>query len=261
MIAHEYADAFPMATDGEIQQMAADIKERGLLNPIITLDGKILDGRNRARACEIADVTPDYTEYSGTDPLGDVVAWNLHRRQLSTSQRAEVARTLKPLYEEQAKARQRASGGDHKAVVANSPQPDTGKKSRDQAAAAVGVSGRTVQDAEYVHTHAPELSEKIKAGEITVNAAKQEVKKRESLPKRPAVFKTAAEEEAYYEKVEKVEQQQKEVTKKEKKPVSDASNYVDYAIAQLERIRKDDPNRYTELDRIAIWAKERKAII
>ena len=258
--AHEYADAFPTATDGEIQQMAADIKERGLLNPIITLDGKILDGRNRAKACEIADVTPDYTEYTGTDPLGDVVARNLHRRQLSTSQRAEVARTLKSMYEEQAQARQAAAGGDRKSVMANLPQAIDGKgAARDQAAAAVGVSGRTVQDAEFVHTCAPELSEKIKSGEITVNAAKQEVKKRKALPKRPAVFKSAEEEEAFYEKEEKAEK--KEVTKKEKKPVSDASNYVDYAIAQLERIRKDDPNRYTELDRIAIWAKERKAMI
>jgi hypothetical protein len=214
VIAHEYADAFPMATDGEIQQMAADIKERGLLNPIITLDGKILDGRNRARACEIADVTPDYTEYSGTDPLGDVVAWNLHRRQLSTSQRAEVARTLKPMYEEQAKARQAAAGGDRKSLMANLPQAIDGKgAARDQAAAAVGVSGRTVQDAEFVHQHAPELSEKIKAGEMTVNKAKEEVKKREAALKRPAVFNTEEEEEAFYEKAEK--QEQKEVGQKQ----------------------------------------------
>jgi len=207
MEAHEYANAFPMATDGEIEQMAADIRARGLLNPIITLDGKILDGRNRERACELADVTPDYEVYRGTDPLGDVVAWNLHRRQLSTSQRAEVARTLKPMYEEQARERQRAAGGDHTAVRANLPEAVKGK-AIDQAAAAVGVSGRTVQDAEYVHTHAPELSEKIKAGEMTVNAAKEEVKKREATPKWPARFKTPEDEEAWYEDQQKQKQKQ-----------------------------------------------------
>jgi hypothetical protein len=178
--------------------MAADIRARGLLNPILTLDGKILDGRNRARACELADVTPEYEVYHGTDPLGDVVAWNLHRRQLTTSQRAEVARMLKPMFEEQARERQSAAGGDHKAVRANLPEAVKGK-AVDQAAAAVGVSGRTVQDAEYVHTHAPELSEEIKAGRMTVNAATKEVKQRESAPKRPT-FKTPEQEEKWYAK-------------------------------------------------------------
>ena len=88
------------------------------------------------------------------------VRQSLRRRQLSTSQRAEVARTLKPLYEDQAKARQSAVGGDRKSVMANLPQAIDGKgAARDQAAAAVGVSGRTVQDAEYVHQHAGTASE------------------------------------------------------------------------------------------------------
>ena len=262
VIAHEYADAFPMATDGEIQQMAADIKERGLLNPIITLDGRILDGRNRARACELADVTPDYTEYSGTDPLGDVVAWNLHRRQLTTSQRAEVARTLKPMYEEQAKARQIELGKSHgDPLKANLPQGSTGQ-SRDQAAAAVGVSGRTVQDAEFVHTHAPELSEEIKAGRMSVNKAKEEVKKREVAPKRPAVFKSAEEEEAYYEKVESVQQKQKEVHQKQKpRPVENAHEYARFAMLQLDRVRDDDPTARAAFEKVETYINNRKSTL
>lgn len=46
---HEYAALFPMATDAELQEMAADIRKHGLVCPIITLDGKVLDGRNRLR--------------------------------------------------------------------------------------------------------------------------------------------------------------------------------------------------------------------
>jgi hypothetical protein len=129
-----------------------------------------------------------------------VVAWNLHRRQLTISQRAEVARMLKPMYEEQARERMAAGGGDRKSGVANLPDPIPDQaRARDQAAAAVGVSGRTVQDAEYVHTHAPELSEEIKAGRMTVNAATKEVKQRESAPKRPT-FKTPEQEEKWYAK-------------------------------------------------------------
>ena len=84
MKTHEYAEAFPMATESELAEMAADIKQRGLLCPIIMLDGKVLDGRNRLRACEIAGVAPRFQEYAGADPLADVVSWNLKRRHLST---------------------------------------------------------------------------------------------------------------------------------------------------------------------------------
>ena len=151
--------------------MAADIKQRGLLHPIITVNGQILDGRNRFRACELAGVTPDFREYEGVDPLADVISWNLHRRQLSTSQRAALAAELKPMFEEEAKGRMSAGGKG----VANLPQAG---KSRDQAAQAVNVSGRIVQDAETVLKDDPEEFEKIKNGRITVNAAKRNVEQK-----------------------------------------------------------------------------------
>jgi ParB-like chromosome segregation protein Spo0J len=175
MDTHKYAEAFPMASDAELREMAEDIRQRGLLCPIITLDGKVLDGRNRLKACQIAGVEPRFQKYAGADPLADVVSWNLKRRQLTVSQRAEVARTLKPMFADQ--ARERMLAGKAADPKANLPE---GWQARDQAAAAVGVSGRSVQDAEYVHTHAPELSEEIKAGRMTVNAAKREAKKREA---------------------------------------------------------------------------------
>ena len=65
--------------------------------------------------------------------------------------------------------------------MANLPQVT----SRDQAAAAVGVSGRIVQDAEHVKRHAPEVFEEVKAGRMTVHAAVQEVKEREGEEAKP----------------------------------------------------------------------------
>jgi hypothetical protein len=197
METHEYADLFPMATDAEVQEMAEDIRQRGLLCPIITLDGKVLDGRNRLRACNIAGVTPHFQKYAGADPLADVVSWNLKRRHLSTSQKGKVAVSLKPMFEEQARDRMRERKGDQPgARVAKLPHMDA-SKSRDQAAAAVGVSGRTVQDAEYVQKHAPEVFEKIgtkdEAGrEFTVNAARKEVKQREEQKHKPVMSKEQA---------------------------------------------------------------------
>ena len=125
MEAHKYAQLFPMASEGELAEMAADIKQRGLLHPIITVNGQILDGRNRFKACELAGVTPDFREYEGVDPLADVISWNLHRRQLSTSQRAALGAELKPMFE--AEAQDRMLAGTKYNPVANLPQ---GGKSR-----------------------------------------------------------------------------------------------------------------------------------
>jgi hypothetical protein len=173
---HDFAAMFPMAAESELLEMANDIRQRGLICPIITLDGKVLDGRNRLAACEIAEVTPRFQPYSGSDPLADVVSWNLKRRHLSPSQLAALAVELKPMFEERAKERM-AEGGRDKGM-ANLPYPPLDKgTARDQAAAAVGVSGRTVQDAENVRKESPEMFGEVKAGRMTVNAAKNALQK------------------------------------------------------------------------------------
>jgi len=136
---HEYAKLFPVATNEELREMADDIKQRGLINPIVLLEGKILDGRNRFMACNLANVEPEFTEYTGNDPLHDVVSWNLHRRHLSTSQKAALAAEIEPMFAEAAKARMVATQNNDtsRAAKANLPkQVDDAIHAREQAAAA-----------------------------------------------------------------------------------------------------------------------------
>ena len=58
---HPVAALFPMLADDEIEELAADIKARGLLQPIVLdAEGRVLDGRNRLAACEIAGVEPTF---------------------------------------------------------------------------------------------------------------------------------------------------------------------------------------------------------
>lgn len=53
MRAHPYADKFPMLSEPELAELAESIRANGLRNPVVvTEDGLILDGRNRAAACE-----------------------------------------------------------------------------------------------------------------------------------------------------------------------------------------------------------------
>ena len=176
MKAHKYADLFPMASQDELIDMAEDIKKRGQLNAIIIFEDKILDGRNRHAACVKAGVEPKFKDYTGKDPLGDVISWNLHRRHLSVSQKAMLAVELKPLFEKQAKERQIAGGVEKSKVKAILPEASKGQ-SRDIVAKTVGVSGRSVSDAEKVKKASPERAEKVKQGEMTTQEALREIKR------------------------------------------------------------------------------------
>jgi hypothetical protein len=75
-------------------ELIASVGRDGLQDPIITFEGKVLDGRNRQLACSNASVKPVYKKYTGDDPLGFVIRANLHRRHLTTSQRTMVAANL-----------------------------------------------------------------------------------------------------------------------------------------------------------------------
>ena len=94
---HPFAKLFPMQSDEEIQSLADDIAKHGLRQPIVIDDNEeILDGRNRSAACVIAQVKPIYEPFVGSDAekLAYVVSVNVHRRHLTTAQRAEIAATI-----------------------------------------------------------------------------------------------------------------------------------------------------------------------
>ena len=89
---HPAALAFPEMSPAALNELAEDIRQNGLVHPIMrTADGIVLDGRNRLKACEIAGVEPRFEVYAGSDPVGFIVSSNLKRRQLNESQRALIA--------------------------------------------------------------------------------------------------------------------------------------------------------------------------
>ena len=179
MKSHRYANLFPMCTEVEIQELAADIAKNGLRQPIvIDSDELILDGRHRAAACKIAGVAPTYEPFVGSDEekMNYVVSVNLHRRHLKTSQRAMVAAKLLPLYEEQASERKKATQPKkgrnvNNQVPVNLPEPAKGD-ARDKAGAALNVSGKAVDMAASVQAKAiPEIADAVASGHLAVSAA------------------------------------------------------------------------------------------
>lgn len=86
MPAHPLADLFPLIEGQQFDELVASIRENGQFDAIVLLDGAILDGRNRYRACKAAGVQPRFETFAGTNPAKFVAAKNVHRRNLTTNE-------------------------------------------------------------------------------------------------------------------------------------------------------------------------------
>jgi hypothetical protein len=82
---HPICLLIPSADEGELEDLTDDIRTHGLMDPIVLFEGMILDGRNRAAACERAGVAPRYVQFGGgrEEALILVVSHNLKRRHLT----------------------------------------------------------------------------------------------------------------------------------------------------------------------------------
>jgi len=172
---HEAANIFPMMQDIEYKQLCADIKANGLLESIVMYENQILDGRNRYEACIECGIEPQYRQWNGKGNVIDfVVSMNMSRRHLNSGQKAMCALKAEKLLGVQAKERQRGGQGGT-LLVANLPQAKG--KAREQAAKIFNVSPRYVQDAKKLQANAPDLAQKVRAGEITLSKAMRQEKK------------------------------------------------------------------------------------
>ena len=162
MKSHEYADLFPMMATADIARLAEDIRENGQANPIVTFEGKILDGRNRYQACLLVEVDPVFAEYDGTEPLAFVVSHNLHRRHLNESQRGMVGAKLAQLQHGGNRGNQYTGG---KSAIAPLP-------TQKQAAEMLNIGVDSIKRSKQVlKTGIPELQEMQMSGEVSAKAA------------------------------------------------------------------------------------------
>jgi hypothetical protein len=189
--AHPATAAFPLLGEARLLDLAQDIETHGLRVPITLLDGMVLDGRNRLRACDLVGIEPQFVEYEGDEPVAFVRSMNL-RRDLTKSQRTIAVAKLMPMLEEEARKRQAAGlkKGTQSPVAAVLQQPDNGGRSAEQAAASVETSPRYVYMAQRVLKESPELTAKVEAGEMSLNAAFNALDaKKKAAPQNPPAQK------------------------------------------------------------------------
>ena len=152
---HPLANIFPLIEGAEFDALVEDIRLNGQREPIVLLDGKILDGRNRYRACLLAGENPASISYFGDDAVSFVVSLNLRRRHLDESQRAVVAAKLANM--------KQGSRTDLSPI---------GEMSQSQAAEMLNVGKRSVERARAVIDEgASELIAEVEQGRISVSAA------------------------------------------------------------------------------------------
>lgn len=151
---HPFADIFPWIEGPAFEELKADIAKNGVLEPIVFLDGAILDGRNRYMAARDLGIEYPRVEYRGSDPLAFVIAKNLARRHLTDKQRADAAAKIAKLPK-----------------GANQHTPIDGP-SIAEAAAAMSVPVKAVERAKAVQERAiPEVKAKYDSGEIAPSVA------------------------------------------------------------------------------------------
>lgn len=154
---HAIADIFPLMDGQPFADLTADIQQHGLREPIWLYDGKILDGRNRYRACQAAGVEPVFADYQGDDPVGFVVSLNLHRRHLNESQRGMVGANIATL-------KQGEVGRNH--------EKSESSMELSEAARLFNVGVETIKRAKQVIKNGvPELQQQVSAGNIKVRPA------------------------------------------------------------------------------------------
>ncbi|WP_435059126.1 ParB N-terminal domain-containing protein [Streptomyces sp. bgisy060] len=141
-----------MLDEEELQALADDIREHGLRKPVV-LDstGRILDGKNRLRACEIASVEPTYTTYDGDDARAYVLSANSRRRHLTKGQLAMIAATA-------------CSVSEHPAC---SETEQTARSVSEQTGLSIGRVGQ----ARTVLRHAPDLVDRVISGAVSLDDA------------------------------------------------------------------------------------------
>jgi hypothetical protein len=196
---HPVADLFPMLADDELAELAEDIKQRGLLHPIV-LDGegRILDGRNRQAACELAGVEPSTVVYDGDDPDGYALAVNIARRHMTKGQLAMLIVDAKPeLFRDEtvsantlmigkatiSKARlvKQYASALVAPVISGADQLERAYKfAQDEKAKSEGTDAQLAR----LRAEDPELAAKVVEGELTLTGAWAERKERVALERR-----------------------------------------------------------------------------
>jgi len=174
---HELSKIIPSMSEEEYRNLKEDIKQNGLINPIVLYEEKIIDGRHRFHACKELKIEIKTEEYKGKQPLTYIISQNIKRRHLTPSQLATIAVELLPELEKEAKERLVTStGGKYPRPTTKLSQVDQGE-SREHASKLLGVGTSYISEAKALKEENKPLFDEVREGKKSIPEAKREIRK------------------------------------------------------------------------------------
>jgi site-specific DNA-methyltransferase (adenine-specific) len=183
MTLHPISSLYPEMSRDEFAGLVRDIEDHGVIQPILTHENQIVDGRHRYRACEELEIECPAEEWDGVGSLIDLItSLNTHRRSLTKSQLAAIAYEAIPFYQVEAKRRQGARS-DLQLLDKNTrklTEADAGR-ARDMAGKAFNVSGSLVARTGALPR---DVFQAVKRGELTTSQAQRQIRDRAQIERR-----------------------------------------------------------------------------
>lgn len=176
-IDNEFKSLIPALTEDEYQQLEENILRDGVRDPLSTWNDTLIDGHNRYEIAQKYGLEYKTVAYE-FESRNDVILWIIKnqfgRRNISTYDRSLLALKLKPIIAGIAKENQ----GERTDItfVRNLTNVDTKK----ELAKMANVSHDTIAKVEKIERDAaPEIKEKIKIGDMSINQAYQQIRRNE----------------------------------------------------------------------------------
>lgn len=166
---HPYCEMFPEFQREDWGAFVADVKRHGLRDPIVTFDGKILDGRSRVKACKESGRKIRTVEFGGTEDeaLAFVMSHNLHRRHLTPGQKAVIVdRWMQKRASKSSETNGKSISARERATTVR------------EAAAGAGIAHTTLTNIRSIReSGAIGLYDKVARGDLEVTVAAREAKR------------------------------------------------------------------------------------
>jgi hypothetical protein len=162
---HPIANSIRMMNTTEYEDLKRDISEQGQLVPAVLLDGMLIDGRNRQRACEELGLELRVEEHTAADPDPKRLVWsyNAARRQITKGQRTALASDM---------ANVENGSNQWLGPKVGSSQRTTHKPvTQQEAAQTFGIDSSQLRKFRMVEDELPEEAERIRKGETSVEPA------------------------------------------------------------------------------------------
>ena len=202
---HPIAGIFPFIEGDKFDELVADVKANGVLEPVVLFEGLILDGRNRYKAAQKAGVSFATRTFEGDEIQAIDHVWSLNytRRHMTPSQGAMADAKRNKMTDAYAIVRAAAKDRQRQAVIERHQRQAQGivqelipelapekpaPQTRDTRAKAAGTNPKYIDLADKILEQRPDLVADVDAGKKTLSQVQREMRQDDLAAKKPAAM-------------------------------------------------------------------------